>query len=244
MKKLFEKDAVWFAVIWIVVYVVGFSAADALSESIGMPKLITCVFGLVLSLVLLSFVRRNGLLQYAGLCSVKGSGRHFFWFVPLVLISCVNLCCGLTMNVSVTEAVCWVISMCFVAFLEELIFRGLLFRGMCRSGVKMAVAVSSLTFGVGHIVNLLMGAPLFDTMLQLVYATAVGFCYTALFCAGGSILPCILSHAVVNSTSIFAVEPGETGRLLLALAHRVLGVAYGVWLLHKESCIPEGEESI
>ena len=244
MKRLFEKDEVLFAVLWIVVYVVGFSAADAYSESVGMPKLATCVFGLILSCVLFSFVRRNGLLRYVGLSPVKGAGRKFLWFAPLVLISCVNLCFGVTVNVSVGEAVCWVVSMCFVAFLEELIFRGLLFRGMCRNGLKTAVAVSSLTFGMGHIVNLLLGAPLFDTLLQLVYATAVGFCYTAVFYAGGSILPCILSHAVVNSTSIFAVETGKGGQLLLALAQTLLGVSYGVWLLRRERGMQEEKESI
>lgn len=40
MKELFDKDKVWFAVLRIVIYVVGFSNADSLSESIGIPKLL------------------------------------------------------------------------------------------------------------------------------------------------------------------------------------------------------------
>ncbi len=234
MKKLFEKDEVWFAVLWIAVYVVGFSAADALSEAIGLPKSLTCVFGLALSLILLGFVRQNGLSSYVGLCSVKGEGRRFLWFIPLAVISSVNFWNGLTTQVPVAEAVLYVVSMCFVALLEELIFRGLLFRGLCRSGVRSAIVISSLTFGVGHMVNLFLGAPLFDTLLQLVYASAVGFCYTAICYAGGSLWPCILSHALVNSTSIFAVEPGESGRLAMALVQTLLGIGYGTWLLIRE----------
>ena len=37
MKKLFDKDETWFAVFWIVIYVAGFSTADALSDTIGIP---------------------------------------------------------------------------------------------------------------------------------------------------------------------------------------------------------------
>lgn len=122
-----------------------------------------------------------------------------------------------------------------VGLLEEVIFRGLLFKALCRVDVKMAIIVSSVTFGMGHIINLLMGAPVLDTLLQLVYAAAVGFCYTAIFYVGGSIVPCILSHAVVNSVNVFAVTPTLTVNLVTAAVQTVLGIGYGVWILrHKE----------
>ena len=230
LKKLFDRDQIWFAVLWIVVYVVGFGNADMISESIGVPKLLTVLLGLVLSVVLYGFVRRHGLSGYFGLCRGRG-GRRFLHFVPLVLISSVNFWNGLTMNCPPLETLLYIASMCFVGFLEELIFRGLLFKGMCQSNVKAAIIISSLTFGAGHIVNLLMGAPLLDTLLQIVYAAAIGFCYTAVFHVGGSIVPCILSHIVVNATSVFAVTPDGGMNILIALAQTVISIAYGLWLL-------------
>lgn len=234
MKKLYEKDEVWFAVGCIVVYVLLFGNADKLSEAMGMPKLLTVAVGLMLSLILISFIRKNQLREYLGLCPFKGNFRDFLWFIPLIIISSVNFWNGLTLNYSVSVSILTVLSMCFVGFLEEVIFRGLLFKGMCKSSVKAAIIVSSLTFGVGHIVNLLMGAPLLDTLLQLVYASAIGFCYTAVFYVGGSILPCILSHIVVNATSVFAVTPGSGMSILIALVQTALGLAYGLWLLRAE----------
>lgn len=216
LKKLYDKDRVWFAVGWIIVYVVGLANADAFSESLGIPKLLTVPVGAVLSAVLLGFALKNGLAEHLGLCAFRGNYRKFLWFFPLVVISSVNLWNGVTVTAPPLETVLYIASMCFVGFLEEVIFRGLLFRGMCEGNVKTAIAVSSLTFGVGHIVNLLLGAPVFETVLQLVYATAIGFCYTAVFYAGGSIVPCILSHAFVNSTSVFAVEPTDRGQLVMA----------------------------
>ena len=68
MKKLFDKDEVWFAVVWILVYVIGFGNADSLSEALGIPKLLTVLLGLALSGVLLCFIYRNRLAAYFGLC--------------------------------------------------------------------------------------------------------------------------------------------------------------------------------
>lgn len=235
MKKLYEKDPVWFAVAWIVIYVLGFGNADNLSDAIGIPKLLTCVVGILLSLPLYRFIRRHGLCNHFGLCAFKGNYRSFAYFLPLIVITSVNLWNGLVCRESPLTVVLYIVSMCCVGFLEEVIFRGFLFKGMCRGNIKVAILVSSLTFGAGHIVNLLLGEPLFETLLQLVYASAIGFCYTAIFFTGGSILPCILSHAVINSTSIFARETGNREQLIVALIQTVLGVGYGLWLLRNNA---------
>lgn len=232
MKKLYKKDELWFAVLWIGLYVVGFSLGDGFSEKLGMPKLLTCAVGLVLSAVLFRFVKQNGLMSYYGLCRPKG--ERTLLYIPLIAISSVNLWNGVALQASTFEIATHILSMAFVAFLEELTFRGLLFQGMRKGGLSAAVIVSSLTFGMGHIVNLLTGAPVFDTLLQLVYASAIGFCFTALFLTTGSILPCILSHAAVNCMSIFALDPSPAGKIVTAAVQTALGIGYGCWLLHRK----------
>ncbi|MBQ9832854.1 MAG: CPBP family intramembrane metalloprotease [Clostridia bacterium] len=240
MKKLFDKDQTLFAVLWIVIYVVGFSLADGISESIGIPKLLTVAVGFVLSVILFLFIGKNQLFEYVGLCAFKGSIKSFLHFIPLIIASSVNLWNGIVLKDSVPAALLGVTSMCLVAFIEEVIFRGLLFKGMCRDNVKTAIIVSSLTFGMGHIVNLLLGAPLFDTLLQLVYASAVGFCYTAVFHVGKSIIPCIISHAVVNSLSVFACETSSAQTdIVTAVVQSIICIAYGAWLL---GCSTKNEE--
>lgn len=233
MKKFFDKDEVWFAVVWILIYVIGFANADSLSESMGIPKLLTVLFGLLLAAVLLGFIRKHRLSRYFGLCVPKNVRKVYLYYLPLILISSVNFWCGVTIRATFLEILLYILSMCLVGLLEELIFRGLLFKGMCKSNITAAIIVSSLTFGFGHIVNLLLGEPVFETLLQLVYASAIGFCYTALFHVSGSILPCILSHAFVNSTSIFAIEPSPAANIGITIVQTVLGVGYGLWLLRR-----------
>ena len=234
MKKLYQKDEIWFAVAWIGIYVVSFSLADGLSGTLGIPKLLTCAVGLALSAVLFRFVKGNGLMSHCGLCRPRGERKRTLLYIPLIAVSSVNLWNGVAVQTPPLEILTHIVSMATVAFLEELIFRGFLFSGMRKSGQTAAVIVSSVTFGMGHIINLLTGAPVFDTLLQLVYATAVGFCFTALFLTTGSILPCVLAHAAVNCMSVFALEPGPTGKVITATVQTVLGIGYGCWLLRRK----------
>lgn len=228
MKNFFDRQPVWFAVIWIAVYVLLFGNADTLSESLGVPKLITAIVGLVLTVILLLFLHKHRLLPYCGLQRVQG-GR-WAWFLPLIAVSTVNFWHGLTLR---EGAALYIVSMVWVAILEELIFRGLLFRAMEKEGRTAAVIVSSVTFGVGHIVNLLLGAELLSTALQLVEATALGFCFTAIFMVTGSLLPCILSHAFINCTSFFAAEATAAEQVVTCLIVTVVAVGYGWWLLKR-----------
>ena len=45
-----------------------------------------------------------------------------------------------------------------VGFAEEVIFRGFLFRAMEKDNVKTAIIGSSVTFGLGHVLNLVNGS--------------------------------------------------------------------------------------
>ena len=77
---------------------------------------------------------------------------------------------------------------------------------MEKSNVKSAIIVSAITFGVGHIINLFNGAELLPTLLQIAYAASVGYLFVIIFYKSKSLLPCIVTHDLVNSLSIFNVE--------------------------------------
>ena len=49
MKKLYEKNELIFALVWIAIYVAGTSLAEALSETIGAYKLVSAVFHIALT---------------------------------------------------------------------------------------------------------------------------------------------------------------------------------------------------
>lgn len=231
MIRLYRKNELLFALILIAFYVFGFSSADMLSEKIGAHKALTAALGLIFSVYLLVFIRKNGLNRRLGLCAFQGNYKKHLYFLPLILLSSVNLINGFQKELGAAACAMAAVSMLFAAFLEEVIFRGLLFNAMARDNLKAAVIVSSVTFGMGHIVNLLSGAPVLDTLLQLVYAAAAGFMFTALFLTGKSLIPPILSHAFINITSVFARPMSESADLAVAAFMTCMSILYGVWLL-------------
>lgn len=235
MNRLHKKNPILFAVLWIVIYVVGLSMADNASSTLGIEKSVTLPLALVLSLVLYSWIARQNLKEYYGLCPSAVPSGQLLWYFPLGMLASVNLWFGVTMNLSVPETVLYVASMFCVGFLEEVIFRGLLFKAMVPLGLKTAVAVSSLTFGMGHLVNLIngSGADLFSSLMQVVYAFAAGFLFTILFLRTGSLWACILTHGVFNALSAFANEAARTtGRdIFSAVALTVIALGYAAYIL-------------
>ncbi len=231
MKKFFEKRELLFAIIVIVLYVVGFSVCDSVSQSIGIPKLVTAIFSVLLTAALLLFAFKNGLAEYFGLCRFGKSAKKYLFFLPLFVVGSVNLWNGVALNTAPAETAAAVVTMLCVGFLEEFIFRGLLFNAIAKTNTTQAMVIVSVSFGLGHIVNLLNGAPVFDTLLQLVYAMAIGFMLTALVYRGNSLIPCIILHAVVDVTSIFNVDGGDTYDLVVPIIITLVSVSYGAWIM-------------
>lgn len=230
LSKLYKRDEVSFALLWIVVYVVGCSLADQ------MHKVVTLAFLLALSAVLGLWLSQNGLMQRYGLCRPRVSARTCAYYLPLAaLVSC-NLWMGVRLNLPPLESAVHVTCMLLVGFVEELIFRGFLFKGMAKTNLRSAIIVSSLTFGVGHIVNLFNGSgmQLLETLCQVCYAMAFGLLAVTLFHRTGSLIPCIAAHSVMNMLSVFANEAAVTPQadIAISLVLCVGSWAY-TWFLHK-----------
>ena len=180
---------------------------------------------MILRIVLFVFIRKNGLQKRYGLCRSSVPARRFLYYVPLVILASGNLWNGAALTCSPAETVCRVVCMLCVGFLEEVIFRGLLFTAIARNNIKSAVIISSVTFGIGHIINLFNGSrmELVSNLCQIVFAIAVGFLLVTIFSRGGSLLPCILVHSAINTLSTFANDAELTMQTqLLHLAALIL----------------------
>ena len=151
MKKLYEKSEITIAILWIVIYTVGMGT---LKSNFGLDSLWQMLGLIVLSAAMLLFVKRNGLMEKFGLAGWAKNSKAMLWFIPLWLLSCLNLFSGFSPDYPIPGLIYAAVSMALVGFAEELIFRGFLFEAMLKDGsVKAAVIVSSVTFGLGHILR-------------------------------------------------------------------------------------------
>lgn len=235
MNKLYKKSEIWFSIIFIVVYIVGASLCDYLSDIVNISKVFTFPFLLALSLVLFFWMKKNNLMQKYGLCKPHFSAKSFLFYIPLLILISTNVWFGVKLNYNFLESLLNVLSMLCVGFAEEIIFRGLLFRAMEKDNVKAAIIVSSVTFGVGHLMNLFSSGleNLLSNVCQVFYAMAVGFLFVIIFYKGGSLIACILTHSLVNALSVFQNVQAVQGvnEVLVSIAIIVVAVIYSVVLL-------------
>lgn len=221
MKKLYEKNELTFAIVWIVVYCLLQSLANPLNSVIGIAYAASAVFCVLQTVVLFAFIRKNGLQKRYGLCKSSVPAWRFLYYVPLLILASGNLWNGVALRYTPAETVCRIVCMLCVGFLEEVIFRGFLFAAIAKNNVKSAIVISSVTFGIGHIINLFNGSgmDLINNLCQIVFAIAVGFLLVTLFYRGGSLLPCIIVHSAINTLGTFANDADLTTEMhLLHLA--------------------------
>ena len=202
MKKVFEKHESLFSILLIVVYIVVNSYC---MQNFGTTDYRSAIINTVFSVVLVVFIIALKRVSYYGLAKLSNL-KGYLYFIPLLLIVSVNLWNGFNIQNTTSEILFHIITMFNIGFLEEIIFRGFLFKMMEKNNVKSAIIVSSITFGIGHIVNLLNGADLVPTLMQICYAVALGYLFVIIFYKSKSLVPCVIAHALINSFSIFNIE--------------------------------------
>ena len=214
IREFYDKNELGFSIIWIIAYCILASIGDNISDELGIAKVITLPILLVLTVILFLFIKRNNLTEKYGFCKADVAASKMLFYIPVIILLTANMWYGFRVNMSLLETILYILSMLCVGFLEELIFRGLLFNAMLKNGKNSAIIVSSVTFGVGHIINLIngSGAELLPNLLQVVYAIAVGFMFMMIYYRTKSLLPCIITHGVFNALSAFANETGLTSK--------------------------------
>ena len=234
MLKLYEKNESAFAIAWIVAYVV---VIGSLRANFGSNSWAGLVALAAFTLLSLAFLRATNTWKKYGLTGLPPAKPYLF-FIPLLLVASVNLWLGIAPQATGASLVCAVASMALVGWLEEIIFRGFLFRAMEKDGLTSAIVVSAVTFGMGHIVNLLMGHATFGTFLQIAYATAIGFAFVMLFYKSGSLWPCIAAHSLIDVLSVLGNQNFPDGLHVFATVFVIVVAGGYAWYLSR---LPGGD---
>ena len=231
MTKLYKKSEITFAIRWIVAYIVLSSLADQLSESIGVVKSVTAVLHIAMSLILFFWIRNNHLSEKYGFRKSAVPAKKFLYYLPLAVVASTPFWGRPGLQYGFPGALMFAVSMICVGFLEEVIFRGLLFRAMEKS---------ALTFGLGHIVNLVNGSgkdPV-STLIQIVFAVLVGFALVLIFYHGKSLIPCILFHSANNALKVFSAEGTFSPQTEMVINLALIVVVLGGYVLYLMKTFP------
>ncbi len=235
-RKRIETGEIWSFFFWFVLYLALNSLGETWSMRIGVSGSVTLAFDLLLSVGCFLWIRERGRLEHYGLCRARTPARRLLWYLPLWIVMTGNLWLGVQAKLPLADTLCNLGKLLCVGFLEELLFRGFLYRAVEPAGAGIAIAVSSLAFGLSHLINLFNGSGMdvFQTALQIVSAAAIGFAFAAVFYRSDSLLVPIVVHCVINALSIFAKDVlfrMQALPLAIAAIQIALLVAYGIYVL-------------
>jgi len=226
MNKIFSKYETFITIALIIIYLV---LNSFIINTFGMMDYRSLLLNCFLIVIIIFFIRKLNLSKYYGLISFPNL-KKYLYFIPLLIIAFFNLSSGININNSLKEIIVYILFMFCVGFLEEIIFRGFLFKMMEKDNKKIAIIVSSLTFGIGHIINLLNGAELIPTLIQVCYAISVGFLFVIIFYKSKSLWPCIIAHGLTNALSIFNVD-NKLSLYIVPIFIIVISVLYSIYII-------------
>lgn len=205
MKRMM-KNPVLHALFWILTYVVTVNIGDFLSEILELPY-ITAILVILLSIVLVIylFISKTKLTNRT---NDKISFKHIIMiYLPLIAIGCSQLYKGVDKTIDNVSLITIIVLMIGVGFTEEVVFRGLLLKGIQeKSNVKRSIIISGVTFGIGHIVNLARGYGYDELITQIVVAIVIGIVLSMIVVLTNRILPGIIFHILFNVTGSVTVE--------------------------------------
>lgn len=227
MMKLYQKKPILFAVLWILLYCF---ATIPIRGELGDESIWMLVVLAAIAAAVTVFVKKNHLEETYGLSFFPKNAKRYLYFIPMWVLVTGNLWGGFALSYSGAAQVFAVLSMLLIGYIEEMLFRGFLFKALIpKDGVKISVVISSVTFGIGHIVNLLAGQADIETVIQVLFAIAWGFIFTMIFYKSGSLLLCIIAHGLVDAFSKFSAG-GITGEWIYMIATIVVAIIYCTYL--------------
>ncbi|GEM_PF-1229583 len=173
-----------------------------------------------------------------------GCRKDILLYVLPVIVALISLTGGISVTGLPAIARFAVFSF-IVAWTEEAFFRGLILQALLPAGIKSAVIISALLFGIPHLFNAVGG--LWDPQFVIantIAALGIGITFAALVVRTRTIWPPILIHALVNFTALLALGtllvPAQTPlELVLTIFAGVVLAGYG-WFLVRE--VPPAEK--
>ena len=149
-------------------------------------------------------------MGHADLVKWRFSKRTFFIMIPALVVAVNNfpIIAFLNDRASIDEplyrVILFFVECLSVGFFEELLFRGLILIYLVQQfshkkyGLWIGILISSLIFGLFHLVNLLEGASFGPTMLQVGYSFLMGMLWSVTYLKTGNLWLVMVLHALYN----------------------------------------------
>ena len=151
-------------------------------------------------------LNRSCISLFAGLIAFYGLNELLYRVSSALLDSHVNLNdVTITAQAGIAPHMMAVILLLLAPFVEEVLFRGLIFGSLRQNSRVMAYIISAVLFAFGHVLRqVTLGLDLGALTLIFQYL-APGLVFAWVYERAGNIWPSVLLHALVNALAFFVV---------------------------------------
>ena len=173
---------------------------------------------------------RFSLSDYGFGKGIKHSGRKMVWYIPLIVMELLPFAAGLDMEISASQYILLLLFTVAVGFNEEIYFRGLALKFMSEKGLKKAILLSSLIFGILHLANAFNGKNTLYLILQMLFAFLVGFVLAEIVSITKSLWAVIIWHGAHDYIASITGDALDQMALIILGIQVAILIAYAIYL--------------
>ena len=190
------------------------------------------IIWLLVICTLLYFAVRHKIIAVLRFCRPKeGSLKKLLFCVPLIVIALSHFAAGPASGLSIGLFAADLFLTLSIGMAEEIYFRGIICNVWLEKGPYKAMVISSVLFGISHLMNIAGGAGVLATLLQICFAFIYGLVFALIFIRSGSLIPCILLHALHDMCSFISADGTVTVNVVLGAVQTLILVIYFVYLM-------------
>lgn len=179
--------------------------------------------GLTIKMVLI-FILSYRIIKKIKIESISGFSSSYNWkfkylnIIPiyLIIIGILSIISKDLTQIHIENLVLLLFACLTVGFAEEFLFRGLLQSLFLKqfhshkNGILISTLFSAIVFGLFHLINLTKNDNVLAVLIQVVFATFIGFFFGVLLLKTNKIIPIAFTHGLINFFFSITFLPGIT----------------------------------
>jgi uncharacterized protein len=225
-----NRHPYWFVAILEGVVILVYLSAGTVAHFMNLSNLgLEGIANMMLTIMAVLLLSLMGWWRVVGFRRPAKSSDLLYFIVPLLPIA-ISLIAGLEVN-SVLLLQVLAITL-LIGFTEEAIFRGLMLNALKAQGIWKAAIITALLFGLSHSLNLLSGQNVANTLVQIFYALAIGFAFSAVVLKTGILWPLVIAHFLIDFTAMLGkADFSPFWNTFLGVGIAIVFANYGVFVM-------------
>ena len=194
---------------------------DSILQSMSFSDFHSEYIGLTLKMGFV-FIISYWIILKTNLNSIAGLSPNYKWKfkaynaipVYLILLGILSVLSLDLSQIQLPDLLLLLLACLTVGFAEEFLFRGLLQAIFLRkyhtrkNGILLSVLFQAILFGLFHLINLTKNDQVMAVLVQVVFATFIGFFFGVLVLKTNKIIPVAITHGLINFSFSIALLPG------------------------------------